>query len=138
MGGGGEIRDGEASRSSEGRAGMYWNGRTPEEKGGYPPWTPIPPPRPPPPFLPFQYLRLTAKILLRRLRCQADLSLKIFGPPSAGTISAPKGHAADELSITCALKPAPTPSPASLPLDPTWCRPACGPRALLKKPEFCC
>ena len=46
--------------------------------GGYPP--------PGPPPLPFQYLRLTAKILLRRLRCQEDLRVKIFGPPSAGTI----------------------------------------------------
>ena len=45
---------------------MYWNGRTPQEKGGYPP-----------PLLPFQCLRLTAKISLRRLRCHADLSFKL-------------------------------------------------------------
>ena len=52
-------------------------------RGGYlPPWTP-------PPFLPFQCLRLTAKILLRRLRCQEDLSLTILGPPSVGTIGGP-------------------------------------------------
>ena len=51
--------------------------------GGVPP--PPGPPLDPPPFLPFQCLRLTAKILLRRLRCQEDLSLKIFGLPSAGT-----------------------------------------------------
>ena len=44
----------------------------------------------PPPLLPFQCLRLTAKILLRRLRCQEDLSLKIVGPPSVGTIGGPK------------------------------------------------
>ena len=37
--------------------------------GGCPPWTP-----PPPPLLPFQCLRLTAKMLLRRLRCQEDLN----------------------------------------------------------------
>ena len=49
----------------------YQNGRTPQEEGG----VPLPP-------LPFQCLRLTAKILLRRLRCQEDLSFKIFGPPS--------------------------------------------------------
>ena len=44
------------------------------------------PPPGPPPLLPFQCWRLTAKILLRRLRIQEDLRLKIFGPPSAGTI----------------------------------------------------
>ena len=32
----------------------------------------------PSPLLPFQCLRLTAKILFRRLRCQEDLSLKIL------------------------------------------------------------
>ena len=50
-----------------------------------------PPPRPPwtPPLLPFQCLRLTAKNLRRRLRCQEDLSLKNFGPPSAGTKERP-------------------------------------------------
>ena len=37
---------------------------------------------PPPPPLPI--LRLKAKILLRRLRCQEDLSFKNFGLPSAG------------------------------------------------------
>ena len=48
-----------------------------------------PPLDPPPPLLPFQCRRLTAKILLRSLRCQDDLSLKNFGPPSAGTIGGP-------------------------------------------------
>ena len=43
----------------------------------------------PPPPLPFRCLRLTAKILLRRFRCQKDLGLKIFGPPSAGTVGGP-------------------------------------------------
>ena len=51
--------------------------------GGYPP-----PPRTP--LLPFQCLRLTAKILLRHLRCQEDSSFKIFGPPSARTLGGPK------------------------------------------------
>ena len=37
-------------------------------RGGYPPLDP-----PPHPLLPFQCLRLTPKILLRRLRCQGDL-----------------------------------------------------------------
>ena len=46
-------------------------------------------PPPPPPSLPFQCLRLTAKILLRRLWCQEDLRLKISGPPLAGTIGGP-------------------------------------------------
>ena len=50
--------------------------------GGGTPWTR-------PPLLPFQCLRLTAKVLLRRLRCQEDLSSKIVGPPSAGTIGGP-------------------------------------------------
>ena len=50
-------------------------------RGGTPPGPPLPPP-----LLPFQCLRLTAKILLR---CQEDLSLQIFGPPSAGTIGGP-------------------------------------------------
>ena len=45
----------------------------------------VPPPLDPL-LLPFQFLRLTAKILLWRLRCQEDLSLKIFCPPSVGTI----------------------------------------------------
>ena len=45
-----------------------------------------PPQDPPPPLLPFQCLRLTAKILLRRLQRQVDLSLTIFGlPPARGT-----------------------------------------------------
>ena len=38
--------------------------------GGYP--GPPSPQRPPPPVLPFQCLRLTAKILLRRLWCQEN------------------------------------------------------------------
>ena len=42
----------------------------------------------PPPLRPFQCWRLTAKILLRCLRCQEDLC-KILGPPSAGTIGGP-------------------------------------------------
>ena len=62
---------------------MCQNGRTPQEEGGYPPIDP-------PPLLPFQCLRLTAKIVLRRLRCQEDLSFTIFSPPSAGTIGGPK------------------------------------------------
>ena len=43
------------------------------------PWTP----------LPFPCLRLTAKILLRPLRCQEDLRFKNCGLPSAGTIGGP-------------------------------------------------
>ena len=42
-----------------------------------------------PPLLPFQCSRLTAKILLRRLRCQEDLRFKMFGPLSAGTTGGP-------------------------------------------------
>ena len=48
------------------------------------------PPPPRTPLLPFQCLRLTAKVLLRRLRRQDNLSLKIVGTPSAVTIGGPK------------------------------------------------
>ena len=41
------------------------------------------------PPLPFRCLRLATKIVLRRLRCQEDLSFKMFGPPSAGAIGRP-------------------------------------------------
>ena len=147
-------------RGGGGHAGMYWNGHTPQEEGGYaresleggggtPPSPPphctdsppkalpypntrpqphsqppvtafpptalpspvtalpplwncpvrpsplskalgYPPPWTPPPLLPFQCLRPTAKILLRRLRPQEDLSFKSFGLPSAGTIGGPR------------------------------------------------
>ena len=57
---------------------MYWNGRTPQEEGGVPP-----------PLL-FQCLRLTAKNLLRCLRCQEDLRFKnfwsAFGGDHRGTV----------------------------------------------------
>ena len=36
------------------------------------------------PLLPFQCLRPTAKLFLRRLRCQEDGSFKIFWPPFGG------------------------------------------------------
>ena len=52
--------------------------------------TPAPPRAPIPPLFPFQFLRLTARILLRRLRCQEDLSLTIFGPPSVGNLRGPQ------------------------------------------------
>ena len=65
--------------------------------GGYPP--------PGPPSLPFQCLRLTAKILLRRLRWQEDLRFKMFGPPSAGTTRGPSEEGGSQ--------PNPPPSPPS-------------------------
>ena len=49
----------------------------------------IPGPCAKPPLLPFQCLRLTAVVLLRRLQCQEDLSFKLSGLPSAGTIGGP-------------------------------------------------
>ena len=55
-----------------------------------PPDPPHPPLDPPPPLLPFQCFRVTATILLRRLRCHEDLRFTIFGPPSVGTIGGPK------------------------------------------------
>ena len=72
-----------------------------------PPWTP--------PFLPFQCLRLTAKNFLRRLRCQEDLRLKGFGPPSAGTIGGPweKGGS----------QPTPLPPPLQTPPSPLLIHP---------------
>ena len=45
---------------------------------------PLDPPPSPPPLLPFHCLRLTAKVLLRRLRCQEDLSFKFFWPAFGG------------------------------------------------------
>ena len=42
------------------------------------------PPPGPPPLLPFQCSRLTAKILLQCLRCQEDLALKFFRPSFGG------------------------------------------------------
>ena len=75
-GGGGVRRDG---------AGQGWiRTAVHRRRGGD-----LPPPSRTPPLLPFQCLRLTAKILLRRLRCQEDLRFKIVGPPSAGTIGGP-------------------------------------------------
>ena len=77
---------------------------------------PLNPPRPPsPPLLPFQCLRLTAKLLLR---CQEDLRLEIFGPPSAGTIdprrrgvpAQPPSPSPPPLSNT-SLPPPPPPGP---------------------------
>ena len=52
----------------------------------------------------------TAKILLQRLRCQADLRFKIFGPPSAGAIGGPWEEGGSQ--------PNPTLSPPS---DPQQC-----------------
>ena len=73
-------------------------------RGGYPP------PRPPP--LPFQCLRLTAKILLRLLQCQEDLRLKFLGPPLAGTIRGPWEEGGRSQT------PLPAPSNTSLPIPP--------------------
>ena len=61
-----------------------------------------------PPPTPFQCWRLTAKILLRRVRPQEDLSLKIFGPPLAGNIGGPKEEGG----------PSQTPLPPPHPSDP--------------------
>ena len=66
-------------------------------RGGKPPPPPLTP-------LPFQCLRLTATILLRR---QENLSLKIFGPPLAGTIEGPWEGGGSQ--------PTPPPPPPRLP-----------------------
>ena len=94
----------------------------------------IPPLDPPsPPLLPFQCLRLTAKILLRRLQFQEDLSFKNFGPPSAGTIGGPReewgsqptspppssGPPPPPLQVSPSPPPPPTPHPCSRPLPRT-------------------
>ena len=63
------------------------------------------------PLLPFQCLRLTAKILLRRLPCQEDLSFKKFGPLSPGTIGGPW----EEGGPSQAPLPLQTPPPSSPP-----------------------
>ena len=96
---------------------MYENGCTPSEKGGNPPG-------PPPPLLPFQCLRLTAKFLLRRLRCQEDLSFKIVGPPSAGAIGGPSEEGGPS-QTPLPFRPPPYPpsntSPPPPPLLPFQC-----------------
>ena len=84
---------------------MYQNGRTPQEEGDTPS---------PPPLLPFQCLRLTAKFLLRPLWCQEDSRLKNFGAPSARTIGAPGrkgGPSQTPLSLPPFRPPPPTPRP---------------------------
>ena len=62
----------------------------------------------PPPLLLFQCLRLTAKILLRCLRCQQDLRFKIFGPPSAGIIGGPGEEGGVPAKSPCPLPPSKT------------------------------
>ena len=62
-----------------------------------------------PPPLPFQCSRLTAKILLWRLRRQEDLSVKTFGLPSAGAMGGPK-----EEGVSQPDPPPPPPSNTSL------------------------
>ena len=56
---------------------MYQNGRTAQEEGGYPP-------SPPPPPLPM--FEADSQIFASAPSGQEDLSFKIVGPPSAGTI----------------------------------------------------
>ena len=86
----GKQSDTEALCQPPPKKGMYWMGCPPQEEGGYPPL------RPPPPLLPFQCLRLAAKILLQRLRCQEDLRfIKIFGSGPSGDPGRRGGGAAN-------------------------------------------
>ena len=85
-------------------------------------------PRPETPLPPFQCLRLTAKLLLRRLRCQEGLSFKIHGPPSAGTIGGPweEGVPANPPPLP---DPPPSNRPSAAPLVAQGCgSPSAGPR----------
>ena len=77
-------------------------------RGGTPP--PMDPPLPPL-LLPFLCSRLTAKILLRRLRCQEDLRFKISGPPSAGTTWASWEEGAPSQPSPHCQNPPPPPLP---------------------------
>ena len=80
---------------------------------------PPPPPLRPPSLLPFQCLRLTANILLRRLRCQEDLRFKNFGPPSAGTIGGPWEEGGPSQPPPLPIpRPCANPPPPSPPSDP--------------------
>ena len=74
---------------------------------------------PPPPLLPVQCLRLTATILLRRLRCQEDLGCKIFGPPSAGSTGGPWEEGDPSQTPLPPFRP---PSPPSNPPPPPCVR----------------
>ena len=71
--------------------------------------------QPPPPLLPFQCLRLTAKMLLRCFRCQEDLTLKFSGPPSVGTIGGPWEEGGAPAKPSSATPPPPPPSNTALP-----------------------
>ena len=79
----------------------------------------MPPPWTPPPLLPLQSLGLTATILIRRLRRQEDLSLKVFGPPWAGTIGEPWEEGGPSQTPLPPLEippPPPLPPPSNTPL----------------------
>ena len=103
----------ECEKHERSRTGMQrWIGTAVQRRrrGG------TPPPHDPPPLLPFQCLRLTAKLLLRRLRCQEDLRFKIVDAPPAGTIGGPweeGGFPAKAPPPPLPLKTPPFPSPPS-------------------------
>ena len=88
-------------------------GCTPQEGGGLPS----------PPSSPSKCLRLTAKVLLRRLPCQEDLRFKIFGPPSARTIGGPWGEGGGSQSPPSPLLQDPPP-PTPLLIHPSGALPA--------------
>ena len=75
----------------------------------------VPPPGPhlPPPLLPFPCLRLTAKILLRRLRCQEDFKLQNFRPAFGRDHR--RGVAAKPPSLPPPFRPPSPPFNTSLP-----------------------
>ena len=80
----------------------------------------LPPPGPPP-LLPFQCLRLTAKSLLRHLRCQEDLRFKILRPAFGGDHRGALGGGcvpAKPLPPPPFRAPLPPPSNTSLPPPP--------------------
>ena len=71
-----------------------------------------------PPLLPFQCLGLTAKILLRRLWRQEDLSFKNFGP-KAGTIGGSKEEGCPSPPPPPLRPPPPLQTPPSPPPPPS-------------------
>ena len=95
-------------RYAPGRGGVLERLYTGGGGGVTPAWTPL--------LLPFQCLRLTAKILLQRLRCEEDLRLIFLGAPSAGDLKGTQGGGGVPAKPPLPLfRPLPPSLPPSLP-----------------------
>ena len=98
--------------------------------GGVPPLTPhyLPPLGPPPPP-PFRCLRLTAKMLLWRLRCQEGLTFKNFRPAFGGDHRGREGQAEPLPLPPPSDPPPPSPPLLMLPCPPPPAKRVCKPRS---------